>query len=343
MKKWVVFVLVAVLAMSMIACQKEENVVYVYNWGDYIDTNILEKFEEETGIKVVYEMYETNELMYTKLKNGGNRYDVCIPSDYMITKMIDEDMIQKLDFSKIDLYDNIGQAYKNQAFDPDNAYSVPYFFGTNGILYNTDMVKEDVDSWNILWDENYKNQILMNNSQRDSIMVALKLLGYSMNTTNQNELDEAKELLLQQRDLVLAYVVDNGKDMMLNEEAAFLVTWNGDAIQMMSEKDNLAYAIPKEGSNVWIDSMVVPKNADNVDNAHKFINFMLRPDIAFLNTDYVGYSTPNIKAFEMLDEEMQLNKVAYPDLNTLEHMEVFIDLGDAIKLYNDLWLEITSQ
>lgn len=343
MKKWIVFVLIAVMAVSMMSCQKNEDVVYVYNWGDYIDESIIEKFEEETGIKVIYEMYETNELMYTKLKNGGNHYDVCIPSDYMITKMIREDMIQKLDFSKIDLYSSIGDVYKDQAFDPKNEYSVPYFFGTNGILYNTTMVSDAVDSWDILWNEKYAGQILMNNSQRDSIMVALKLLGYSMNTTNVQELEEAKQLLLEQRDLVLAYVVDNGKDMILNDEAAFLVTWNGDAIQLMSEKPELAYAIPKEGSNVWIDSMVIPKDAENVENAHKFINFMLRTDMALLNTDYVGYSTPNVKAFEMLDEEMKNNAVAYPDLNALSGMEVFIDLGDKIELYNDIWLEITSQ
>ncbi|MCH4889796.1 ABC transporter substrate-binding protein [Acidaminobacter sp. JC074] len=343
MKKILVLFLVAVMAISMISCQSKDEVVYVYNWGDYIDENIIDMFEEETGIKVVYEMFETNELMYTKLKNGGNQYDVCVPSDYMITKMINEDMIQKIDFSKIDQYENIGSEYKGQAFDPNDEYSVPYFFGTNGILYNTDMVTDPVDSWNILWDEKYAGQILMNNSQRDSIMVALKLLGYSMNTTDENELEEAKQLLLDQHELVLAYVVDNGKDMMLNEEAAFLVTWNGDAITLMGEKDNLAYAIPKEGSNLWIDSMVIPKDAGNVENAHKFINFMLRPDIALLNTDYVGYSTPNTKAFEMLDDEMKNNPAAYPNLNELENMEVFIDLGDAINIYNDIWLEITSQ
>lgn len=343
MKKWIAIMMIAVVAMIAIGCSKDENVVYVYNWGDYIDEDILDQFTEETGIKVIYDFYETNELMYTKLKNGGSQYDVCIPSDYMITKMINEDMLQELDFSKLDLYDNIGQVYKDQAFDPYNKYSVPYFFGTNGILYNTDVVQEPVDSWEILWDEKYAGQILMNNSQRDSIMVALKLLGYSMNTTNLAELEEAKDLLLAQRELVLAYVVDNGKDMMLNEEAAFLVTWNGDAVQMMWEKDNLDYAIPKEGSNIWIDSMVIPENAQNVDNAHTFINFMLRADIAFKNTDYVGYSTPNVKAFEMLDEEMKNNKIAYPDLESLNDMEVFIDLGDDIKLYNDIWLEITSQ
>lgn len=343
MKKWFVLILAVAMTLTLMSCQKDEEVVYVYNWGDYIEESIIQKFEEETGIKVIYEMYETNELMYTKLKNGGNHYDVCIPSDYMITKMIKEDMIQKLDFSKISLYENIGQAYKDQAFDPANEYSVPYFFGTNGILYNTSMVNDPVDSWEILWNDSYKGQILMNNSQRDSIMVALKLLGYSMNTTNEQELEEAKQLLLDQRDLVLAYVVDNGKDMILNDEAAFLVTWNGDAIQLMGEKPELGYAIPKEGSNVWIDSMVIPNNAENVDNAHTFINFMLKPEIAYLNTDYVGYSTPNVKAYDMLDEEMKNNQVAYPDLNALNHMEVFIDLGEKIELYNDIWLDITSQ
>ncbi len=343
MKKWIVLLLVVVLTLALIGCQKDEDIVYVYNWGDYIDENIVDMFEAETGIKVIYEMFETNESMYTKLKNGGNHYDVAIPSDYMITKMIKEDMIQKIDLSKIENYSNIGEAYKQQAFDPNDEYSIPYFFGTNGILYNKTMVSGPVDSWSILWDEAYENQILMNNSQRDSIMVALKLLGYSMNTTDPAELEEAKNLLLEQRDLVLAYVVDNGKDMMINEEAAFLVTWNGDAIWLIDENPNLDYVIPQEGSNIWIDSMVIPTNAKNVDNAHKFIDFMLREDIAYLNTDYVGYSTPNMKAFEMLDESMKNNTIAYPDLDQLNGMEVFIDLGEDLELYNDIWLEITSQ
>ena len=343
MKKWIVLLLVVVLTLALIGCQKDEDIVYVYNWGDYIDENIVDMFEAETGIKVIYEMFETNESMYTKLKNGGNHYDVAIPSDYMITKMIKEDMIQKIDLSKIENYSNIGEAYKQQAFDPNDEYSIPYFFGTNGILYNKTMVTKSVDSWSILWDEAYENQILMNNSQRDSIMVALKLLGYSMNTTDPAELEEAKNLLLEQRDLVLAYVVDNGKDMMINEEAAFLVTWNGDAIWLIDENPNLDYVIPQEGSNIWIDSMVIPTNAKNVDNAHKFIDFMLREDIAYLNTDYVGYSTPNMKAFEMLDESMKNNTIAYPDLDQLNGMEVFIDLGEDLELYNDIWLEITSQ
>lgn len=343
MKKWIVLLLVVVLTLALMGCQKNEDVVYIYNWGDYIDENIVDMFEEETGIKVIYEMFETNESMYTKLKNGGNQYDVAIPSDYMITKLIKEDMIQKIDLSKIENYSNIGEAYQQQAFDPNDEYSIPYFFGTNGILYNKTMVSGPVDSWSILWDEAYENQILMNNSQRDSIMVALKLLGYSMNTTDPAELEEAKNLLLEQRDLVLAYVVDNGKDMMINEEAAFLVTWNGDAIWLIDENPNLDYVIPQEGSNIWIDSMVIPTNAKNVDNAHKFIDFMLREDIAYLNTDYVGYSTPNTKAFEMLDESMKNNTIAYPELDQLNGMEVFIDLGEDLELYNDIWLEITSQ
>ncbi|MBI9012682.1 MAG: ABC transporter substrate-binding protein [Clostridiales bacterium] len=343
MKKWIVLLLAVILTFALMGCQNDEDVVYVYNWGDYIDESIIDMFEEETGIKVIYEMFETNESMYTKLKNGGNHYDVAIPSDYMITKMIKEEMIQKIDMSKIENYSNIGDAYKQQAFDPNDEYSIPYFFGTNGILYNKTMVSEPVDSWSILWSDEYKNQILMNNSQRDSIMVALKLLGYSMNTTDSAELEEAKNLLLEQRDLVLAYVVDNGKDMMINEEAAFLVTWNGDAIWLIDENPNLDYVIPKEGSNIWIDSMVIPADAKNVDNAHKFIDFMLREDIAYLNTDYVGYSTPNTKAFDMLDDSMKNNVIAYPDLDQLNGMEVFIDLGEDLELYNDIWLEITSQ
>ncbi len=340
MKKIVIvtFILVALLT----SCSEKENELYIYNWGDYIDESIIESFEEETGIKVVYEMFDTNEGMYAKIKNGGTAYDIVIPSDYMVERMIKEDMLQKLDLSKIPNFKNISEEFKGLYYDKNNEYSVPYFFGTNGLLYNSNIVKEDVDSWSILWDEKYKNEILMNNSYRDSIMIGLKLLGYSMNSVDEKELNEARDLLIEQRDLVLAYVIDNGKDIILKDEAAFLVTWNGDAVAMIDEKPELKYVIPKEGSNLWTDAMVIPKASRNSENAHKFIDYILRADIGLINTRYVGYSTPNAETFKLLTDEERDDEVAYPDISNLKNMEEFKYLGDKIKLYNDLWLQITT-
>ncbi len=342
MKKIGLVIIILLIIISFISCEKYENVVYVYNWGDYIDETILDDFYNETEIKVIYDWYDSNETMYTKLKNGGSIYDIVIPSDYMVERMIKENMVQKLDMSKLDNYKNIAPEYLNASFDPNDEYSVPYFVGTNGLLYNKKMVDDEVDSWNILWDEKYKGKILMNNSHRDSIMVALKLLGYSMNTVDPDELNEAKELLLEQSELVMGYVIDNGKDLMVNNEAAFLVTWNGDAITMINENKDLNYIIPKEGANIWIDSMVIPKDSQNVENAYKFIDYLLKPEVGLKNSDYVGYSTPNMETIKLLDDEIKNNNIAYPDLSKLKNMETFIDLGEDIKLYDDIWIEVTS-
>lgn len=314
----------------------------VYNWGDYIDQELLAEFEAQTGIKVIYEEFVTNEDMYVKLKNGSNNYDIAIPSDYMIKKMVNEDMLKEIDFYKIPNYDYIPEEFKNLEFDPENKYSVPYFWGTVGILYNKTMVQEPVESWNILFDEKYADQILMLDSQRDALMIALKLLGYSMNTTNPEELKEATELLIKQKPHVAAYGVDNVKNDMVIGSAAMLPTYNGEAIALGKENEDLAFAIPKEGTNLWFDSIVIPKNAVNVEEAHEFINFLLEPEVNAKNTEYVGYSTPNKAALELLPEELRNDPVAYPNVKELKNWEVFIDLGDKIELYNEAWTKVKA-
>lgn len=324
--------------------QKEEaKVLNVYNWGDYIDESVLKDFEKESGIKVNYETYDTNENMYTKLKTGGANYDICIPSDYMITKMINEDMLEKIDFNNIPNYKYIDDKFKNLAFDPKNEYSVPYMWGTFGIIYNSKMVKEPVDSWNILWDEKYKGEILMFNSLRDTIAISLKRLGYSMNSTNPDEIEKAKQELVQQKPLVRAYVVDEVKDMMVQEEAALAVVWAGDAMTMINQNPDLKYVLPKEGSNMWFDNIVIPKGSKNKKEAELFIDFLTRADIAKKNADYIGYSTPNTETFKILDEEIKNDKTAYPDEDILKKCEVFIYLGDNIKLYDKAWTEIKAK
>ncbi len=343
MKKMIVLLAMVVLAMGMLAgCGEKQDVINVYNWGDYIDESVLADFEAETGIKVNYEMFATNEDMYVKMKQGGTQYDVVFPSDYMIERMIDEDLIQKMDVSKMENYKYIMDEFKGMDYDPTDEYSIPYMWGTVGILYNTDMVKEPVDSWDILWDQKYEKQILMMDSQRDTLMVALKKLGYSMNTRNTDELEEAKQLLIDQKPLVLAYVGDNVKDMMIAEEAAIAVVWSGEAVTVMGEKDNMAYAYPKEGTNLWFDSIVIPKNAQNVDGAHKFIDFLNRPEIAFKNTDYIGYSTPNSGAIDLVTEEMRANNAYYPEVEKLNNYEIFKDPGAFIEEYNRAWTELKA-
>lgn len=344
MKKMYKMILLTVLMLAVIVvssgCGEQKTVLNVYNWGDYIDESVLDDFEEEYGIEINYETFATNEDMYVKIKSGGSNYDVAFPSDYMIEKMIKEDMLLKIDMNNIPNYKYIDSDFKNLDFDLNNEYSVPYMWGTVGILYNKQTVKEDIDSWKALWDSKYEKQILMLDSQRDSIAVALKKLGYSLNTKSVEELEEAKEELIKQKPLVLAYVGDEVKDMMVGEEAALAVVWSGDAIAMMEENENLEYVVPKEGSNLWFDNMVIPNTCKNKEEAELFINFMTRPEIGLKNTEYIGYSTTNEETRKMLDEEIRENPVAYPQDKDLEGSEVFLDPSDFIKEYDRVWTEV---
>ncbi|MDU4952674.1 MULTISPECIES: ABC transporter substrate-binding protein [Clostridium] len=345
-KKIIALALTSVISVGLLAgcgSKSSAEVLNIYNVGDYIDEDLIPKFEKETGIKVVYEKYDTNEIMYQKIKSGGSKYDLVFPSDYMIEKMIKEDLLQKIDYSNIPNYKNIDEKFKNASYDPKDEYSVPYFWGTFGIMYNKTMVSDPIESWDILWNEKYKQQILMLDSVRDTMGIALMKLGYSQNSINEAELQKAKEELIKQRPLVLAYGNDDIKDRLLGGEAAMGIVYSGDAITLMEEDKNLAYAIPKTGTNKWIDAMCIPYNAENKKEAEKFINFMLDAQNAKQNIDYINYSTPNKAAFELLDEEVKNNPVAYPSDDIVKKSEFFIDLGDKIKLYDDLWLEIKSK
>lgn len=346
MKRWMCLSLVLVMAIGLLTgCgsnSSAKETLYVYNWGDYIDESVIGEFEKEFNIKVVYETFATNEDMYVKLKQGGTKYDVAIPSDYMIEKMIKEDMLEKIDLNQVPSFSNIGSEFKNLPFDSANGYSVPYLWGTVGIIYNKTMVTDPVDSWDILWNEKYKGQIVMLDSQRDALAVSLKRLGYSLNSRSNQELEAAKAELIKQKPLVMAYAGDNLKDMMISGEGAMAVCWSGDAMYMISENPDLAYALPKEGSNLWFDNMVIPKGAQNPAAAHQFIDFMNRPEIALKNVAYIGYSTPNTEAKALLDPEVSGNKGAYPEIKTLDNFEVFLDPGDFIETYNRIWTEIKS-
>lgn len=321
--------------------------VIVYNWGEYIDPDTITMFEEETGIEVVYDEFETNEIMYPKVVSGAAEYDVICPSDYMISKMIANDLLYEINFENIpNAKANIGAQYyeQSQDFDPGNKYSIPYCWGTVGILYNKTMVDEPITSWAQLWDEKYADNILMQDSVRDAFMVAEKLNGFSMNTLDTSELEIAKQALIDQKPLVQAYVIDQVRDKMIGNEAAIGVIYSGEAIYTQRENPDLEYVIPQEGTNVWIDSWCILKDAPNKENAEKFIDFMCREDIALKNFEYITYSTPNEAARALIeDEEIRNSEIAFPDLSKYNNLEAFVYLGEeGDELYNELWKEIKS-
>ena len=319
--------------------------INVFNWGEYIGETTIADFEKAyPNIKVNYENFTTNEDMYVKIKTGGSAYDVAIPSDYMIKRMLDEGLLNRIDMKNIPNYKYIDDRIKALSYDPGNEYSVPYMWGTVGILYNKNLVSDPVDNWKILWNEKYKKQIIMPDSERDSIGVTLKMLGYSMNTKNITELEEAKDALIRQKPLVQAYVVDEVRDIMIGESAALAVVWSGDAYYCMSENENLAYAIPKEGTNYWFDSMVIPNTSKHQKEAETFINFMCDPKIAFNNADYIGYATPNKEVMKLLDPKLVADRNAYPLKEDLANSEIFEYPGDEInKEYSRIWTEVKAE
>ncbi|MBR6618480.1 MAG: ABC transporter substrate-binding protein [Oscillospiraceae bacterium] len=327
--------------------------INVYNWGEYICTgadkgtlNVNAEFTKLTGIKVNYTNFTTNEELYAKLKGGGTSYDIVIPSDYMISKMIKEGMIQKLNFSNIPNAGYIMPNFRNLAYDPDNAYSVPYTWGTVGIIYDQtmiDMDEEDID-WDILWDETYLDQILMFDNPRDAFMIAQIMQGYSINTEDPEQLRDCADKLKEQKHVVQAYVMDEIFDKMGAGDALIAPYYAGDALTIMGENEDLNFVVPKSGTNLFVDAMCIPTSAKQKEAAEMYINFMCEPDIAFANIDYICYSTPHSAAFEMLDEETKNNPVSYPDQDFIaEKTSVFVNLSDeANLLMQNLWTEMKS-
>ena len=337
-----------IAAASLAGCGnssvQDENALTILNYGKYLDPEAIEIFEEETGIHVEYEEYESPEEMYTKYKAGSIDYDLLCTSDYMIQKLINEGEVLEINYDNIPEYKNIDSKIINSSasFDPNHTYTIPYFYGTVGILYNTDEVDaSEVDTWNVLWDTKYEGKIIMENSVRDCFLVPLKQLGYSLNTTNESELDEALSMLLEQKPLIYAYFVDETGDEMIAGNASLAVVYSGEAAYAQSVADNLAYNVPKEGSNLWIDSWFVPKTCKNQENAEKFLDFLCREDIAKMNFEYVYYATPNTAVFDSLDEETKNDSTIFPDQATLDNCEVYVSLDETgTSLYNQLWKEL---
>ncbi|MEC1779021.1 ABC transporter substrate-binding protein [Schinkia azotoformans] len=317
------------------------NTLTIYNWGDYIDEELITRFEKETGIKVIYETFDSNEAMMTKIVQGGTTYDIAVPSEYTIEKMREEDLLIPLDHSKLPNLKYIDERFMDLPFDPENKYSIPYFWGTVGIVYNPTLLEGmEITSWNNLWDPALKNQILLIDGAREVMGMGLNSLGYSLNDTNKDHLMEAKEKLDRLTPNVKAIVGDEIKMLMANEEAAIGLVWSGDAADIMSENENLDYVVPEEGSNLWFDNMVIPKTAKNIEAAHQFINFILDPEVAAQNTEYVSYSTPNKEALKYMPQDMVTDERFYPSPELTEKLEVYENLGKKnLAYYNALFLE----
>ena len=352
MKKILCLVLTIGLSLSLLAaCSTGDEKPYlnVYNWGIYIDPEVLDIFEAETGIKIKYSEFDTNEDMYSKIKTNttGDSYDVIFPSDYMIEQMIDEDMLAELDTTKMENYQHIDPKFLDTTYDPGNKFSVPYMWGTLGILYNTDMVDQPVDSWDILWNPDYTKEIYMMKSVRDSIAVALKKLGYSLNSTDPTELDAAKAALTEQKPLVIAYTGDEIKSKMLGQNGALCVVFSGDAITIVEEGAeqglNFEYVLPKEGSNIWVDGMCILKTSKKYDMALQFIDFMCREDIAELNRAEINYATPQLQVYDALPDDIKNNALYYPADEHLVNFEYYQSLPEHSAVYNELWAEVLAK
>lgn len=364
-KKLICGFLVTLIALSTVAFAEENSPQYdleyyqrfknnnitlnVYNWGEYMSDgsddslDVNKEFENLTGIKVVYTQFATNEELYSKLKMNSVSYDVVIPSDYMIARMINEDMLLPLNFDNIPNFKYIDDIFKKPSYDPENKFSVPYTWGTVGIVYNTKMVEDEITSWNSLWDERYANNILMFKNPRDAFGIAELKLGYSLNTENEDELKKTADELAKQKPLVQAYVMDQIFDKMQGGEAAIAPYYAGDALTMIEANPDLNFVIPKEGTNIFTDAAVIPKNAKQKEVAEMYINFLNEPNVASENIQYIMYSSPNWGAKELLPEEIRNNDIIYPSNDVITNTEYFNNLSlETNTLIDSLWTDMLS-
>lgn len=360
MKKIIyLFSLTALLCVAAFSASAYENedfykgsegtTINVFNWGEYISDSyedglldVNTEFELLTGIKVNYVTYESNEDMYPKIKNGGASYDIIIPSDYMIERMIAEDMLMEIDVNSLPNYKYISEEYRNMYYDPENRYSVPYNVGMVGLIYNKKMVEERPTSWTSLWDERYAGKILMIDNPRDAFAVAQKILGYSLNSTDEKELSDVAQLLVEQKPLLQGYVMDEIFNKMESGEAAMVPYYVGDFVLMQQVNPDLDFVYPEEGVNIFVDAVCIPESCRNYDAAMKYINFLLDPEIALSNALYIGYATPNTGVLEHPDyAEMKMNKYLYPSEEDMPDVEYFRNLPqETLLMFSDLWNEI---
>lgn len=353
MKRLAVLIMCAVMMLTMLPVQAsaEDVTINVYNWGQYIADgtdgyiDVNKAFTEATGIKVNYMTFDSNETMYTKLKTGGSSYDVVIPSDYMAARLINEGMVEELDYSNIPNYALIDEAYKNTSYDPENKYTVPYTWGTVGIIYNKKYVsEEDIGSWDLLWNTKYSGKILMFDNPRDAFAIAQLLLGIDINTEDEDELRTASYKLIEQKPLVQGYVMDQIFSKMEREEAWIAPYYAGDYLLMAQENPDLGFYFPEEGYNLFIDAACIPKGSQNKAAAEAYINFLCSPEISGENLDYLGYSTPIPEAKQYMDPDTASSEIAYPTQETLSRGKAFVNLSeDTLRLMDSLWLQVKTQ
>lgn len=353
--KRIISLLLAVLltcgaAALFASCEKEyEGEINVYNWGEYISNgddgsrNVIQEFEDEFNIKVNYMEYETNEDLYNLLKTSNSNYDVVIPSDYMIEKLIKEDLIQKLDYSKISNYKKVMKRFKNMSFDPKNEYTVPYSWNVTGLVYNKTMVKDKPEGWEALWNKDLKGKMLMFSNSRDAYAIAMQLCGVDPSTFTKADVDKATAKLEEQKPLLKKYVMDQTFNEMERDQSAMAPYYAGDIYTMTTNNDNLVGVLPKEGSNLFVDSMCIPKSAQNVDGAHKFINFMTRPEISAANMDSITYASPVEGAKELMDEDIASSELVYPPESYLDKCYTFKNVDDEVYTYmQEKFIQIMS-
>ncbi len=358
-KKIIKNIIITIIIISLLlSCRKSEKInneketLYVYNWGLYIDEECIDLFEKKYNVNVVYDMFDTNEEMFAVVEKEARVYDVICPTDYMIEKMIRKNMLMEVDFTKLDNYKYVDKNVLNimKSFDKNNTYSVPYVYSTIGLICNDTMLNnknlDRPESWADLWDEKYTQDILMQEAMRDLLMVGLKKNNYSMNTKNKNEIDKATNDLINQKPLVQAYVIDQVRDKMVQQEASIGVTYSGEVIYIKEETKNnnqkFTYVLPKEGTNLTIDAWVIPKNAKNADLAKKWIDFMCEPEIALKNFDVMHYGLPNTGAKQYIDEKYLNDEAVFPDLSNPDEYELYKDLGEYEEIYNNAFKKIKS-
>lgn len=351
-KKLLSIVLATTLVLPAMACtgcgaKKTGEVIKVLNYGKYFDEDKLKQFEKETGIEVKYEEYESPEEMYTKYKSGSIDYDVICTSEYFVQKLIEEGEVKEFDYSSLSNYENVDQKVvaMTESYDPNHKYCLPFFYGTLGLLYNNKYVSEkDVASWDCLWDDKFAGNIIMQDSVRDTFAPALISLGYSINTTNKEEIDKAYDLLAKQAKNVYGYYVDEAGDLMIGEEAYIALVYSGEAAYAMDncEDGYLSYAVPEEGSNFWVDSWFIPKTCQNQTAAEKFLDYVCRDDVAQANFEYVYYASPIISVNEAQDEDIKNNEAINPSKAVLDRCELYVADDSTTVYYAEIWSKLLA-
>lgn len=321
-----------------------DNTLVVYNWSEYLPKQVIAQFTKETGIKVKYSTYDSNEAMYAKVKTlKGKGYDLVAPSTYYVDRMRREGLLQKIDKTRLKNLGNLNPRLLNQPYDPNNDYSIPYLWGTTGIAIDTKAVEsQKVTAWADLWDPAYKNKLLLLNDLREVFAMGLKVLGHSINSTDETEIRAAYEKLTQILPNVRVFNAESPKALYLSGEVTLGMDWNGDAYMAHQENPNIQYIYPKEGVSMWLDSLVIPSGAEHLEAAHKFIDFVLRPEIAKIITEEVGYTSPNLAAIKLLPEKMRTNRIAYPTEEDLKNAEFQVDVGEALPIYEKYWQRLKA-